>query len=130
MSRIPRITTGNGKPLALPSTKKQTGLLEGIEEVVKLPPPEEKKALPPASSKVPALPAPEEKKKTTTKKTTTKKVVVKKDEPVLVIAPTFKTIKTSNMDGQYSMERPVQTVREFGLFEDFVGSGRPDPFFL
>lgn len=130
MSRIPRITTGDGKPLALPSTKKQTGLLEGIEEVIKLPPPEEKKALPPTSKPLP-LPAPEEKKKkTTTKKTTTKKVVVKKEEPILVIAPTFKTIKTSNMDGQYSMERPVQTVREFGLFEDFVGSGRPDPFFL
>ena len=122
MSRIPRITTGDGKPLALPSTKKQTGLLQGIDEMVKLPPPEEKKALPPASKPLP-LPAPSSKKEKKTKKGKTQ-------EPVLVIAPSFQKVKFSNDDGQYSMERPVQTVREFGLFEDFVGSGRPDPFFL
>lgn len=122
MSRVPKI-----------STQRSGGLLEGIETILPLPEPAKKPALP-ASSEVPALPAPEEKKtttkKTTTKKTTTKKAVVKKEEPILVVAPTFKTIKTSNDDGQYSMERPVKTFREFGLFEDFVGSGRPDPFFL
>jgi len=130
MSRIPRITDGKGKSLALPSSK-QTGLLQGIEEMLKLPPAAEKlkglpwyetqggKALPPASKPL-TLPAPPSKKG---KKGKTQ-------EPVLVVAPKFEKVKFSNDDGQYSRERPVQTVREFGLFEDFVGSGRPDPFFL
>lgn len=130
MSRIPRITDGKGKPLALPSSK-QTGLFQGIEEMLKLPPTAEKlkglpwyetqsgKALPPASKPLP-LPAPPSKKG---KKGKTQ-------EPILVVAPKFEKVKFSNDDGQYSRERPVQTVREFGLFEDFVGSGRPDPFFL
>ena len=77
------------------------------------------KALP-ASNTILALPAPSSK---SSKKGKTQ-------EPVLVIAPTFQKVKFSNDDGQYSRERPVPAVREFGLFEDFVGSGRPDPFFL
>lgn len=78
------------------------------------------KALP-ASNTILALPAPPSSKKTKKGKA---------QEPVLVIAPTFQKVKFSNDDGQYSRERPVPAVREFGLFEDFVGSGRPDPFFL
>lgn len=131
MSRRARITDGKGNALALPSSK-QTGLLQGIEEMLKLPPAAEKlKGLPwyetqqgtktlPAPNKVLPLPAPPSKKG--------KKG--KKQETILVVAPKFEKVKFSNDDGQYSRERPVQTVREFGLFEDFVGSGRPDPFFL
>lgn len=123
MSRKARITDGTGKPLALPSSK-QTGLLQGIEEMLKLPPAAEKlKGLPwyeTQGDKPLALPAPPSKKG---KKGKTQ-------EPVLVVVPKFDKVKLSNDDGQYSRERPVQTVREFGLFEDFVGSGRPDPFFL
>ena len=133
MSRRAQITDGRGKTLALPSSK-QTGLLQGIEEMLKLPPAAEKlkglpwyetqsgKALPPTSKPL-ALPAPPSKKDKKGKKG-------KKQETVLVVAPKFEKVKFSNDDGQYSRERPVQTVREFGLFEDFVGSGRPDPFFL
>lgn len=127
MSRKARITDGTGNYLALPSSK-PTGLLPGIEEMLKLPPAAEKlkglpwyetqggKALPPTSKPL-ALPAPPSKKG-------------KKQETILVVAPKFEKVKFSNDDGQYSRERPVKTVREFGLFEDFVGSGRPDPFFL
>lgn len=132
MSRIPRISNGKGNALALPSSQ-QTGLFQGLEEMLKLPPAAEKlkglpwyetqtdKALPPSSKPLP-LPAPPA--------TSKKGKKGKTQEPVLVIAPTFQKVKFSNDDGQYSMERPVQTLREFGLFEDFVGSGRPDPFFL
>lgn len=134
MSRIPRITDGKGNYLALPAPSTKT--VPGISTIFTLPPAMEKmKGLPwyetqqkqsstkalPASSTILALPAPPSSKKN--KKGKTK-------EPVLVIAPTFQKVKFSNDDGQYSRERPVPAVREFGLFEDFVGSGRPDPFFL
>ena len=132
MSRIPRITDGKGNSLALPSTNTKT--VPGISTIFSLPPAMKKlnglpwyetqtqvnKALPPSSQTL-YLPAPPSSKKGKKGKT---------QEPVLVIAPTFQKVKFSNDDGQYSRERPVQTVREFGLFEDFVGSGRPDPFFL
>lgn len=95
------------KLITLPTSKKQPRTIPGIIQMLKLP----------SSSKPLALPAPPSKKG-------------KEQEPVLVIGPSFQNVKFSNDDGQYSMERPVQTVREFGLFEDFVGSGRPDPFFL
>lgn len=131
MSRIPRITDGKGNYLTLPSSRSKT--IPGIETIFSLPPAMKKlnglpwyetqqkqqsgtKALP-ASNTILALPAPSTKNGKT-------------QEPVLVIAPTFQKVKFSNDDGLYSRERPVQTVREFGLFEDFVGSGRPDPFFL
>lgn len=135
MSRIPRITDGKGNYLALPAPSTKT--VPGINTIFTLPPAMQKmKGLPwyetqqkqqsgtkalPASNTILALPAPPSSKKTKKGKT---------QEPVLVIAPTFQKVKFSNDDGQYSRERPVQTVREFGLFEDFVGSGRPDPFFL
>lgn len=134
MSRIPRITDGKGNYLALPAPN--TKAVPGISTIFTLPPAMEKmKGLPwyetqqkqqsgtkalPASNTILALPAPPSK---STKKGKTQ-------EPVLVIAPTFQKVKFSNDDGQYSRERPVPAVREFGLFEDFVGSGRPDPFFL
>ena len=130
MSRKPKITDGKGDILALPPSQ-QTKSIPGLVDMMKLPPAAEKlkglpwyetqggKALPPSSKPLP-LPAPPSKKGTKGKT----------QEPVLVIAPTFQKVKFSNDDGQYSRERPVQTVREFGLFEDFVGSGRPDPFFL
>lgn len=134
MSRIPRITDGKGNYLALPAPSTKT--VPGISTIFTLPPAMEKlKGLPwyetqqkqqsgtkalPASNTILALPAPSSK---SSKKGKTQ-------EPVLVIAPTFQKVKFSNDDGQYSRERPVPAVREFGLFEDFVGSGRPDPFFL
>ena len=131
MSRKAKITDGTGNALALPAPNSKT--VPGISTIFTLPPAMQKmKGLPwyetqqnstkalPASSTILALPAPPSK---STKKGKTQ-------EPVLVIAPTFQKVKFSNDDGQYSRERPVQTVREFGLFEDFVGSGRPDPFFL
>lgn len=136
MSRIPRITDGKGNYLALPAPSTKT--VPGISTIFTLPPAMEKiKGLPwyetqqkqqqsatkalPASNTILALPAPPSSKKTKKGKA---------QEPVLVIAPTFQKVKFSNDDGQYSRERPVPAVREFGLFEDFVGSGRPDPFFL
>ena len=125
MSRIPRITDGKGKYLTLPSSRPA---IPRIETIFSLPPAMKKlnglpwyetqptKTLPPSSKPLP-LPAPPSKNGKT-------------QEPVLVIAPTFQKVKFSNDDGLYSRERPLQTLSEFGLFEDFVGSGRPDPFFL
>ena len=112
MPRVPKITDGKGDILALPPSQ-QAKPIPGIVEMLKLP----------SSSNPLPLPAPPSKKDKKDKKG-------KAQEPILVVVPKFDKVKFSNDDGQYSRERPVQTVREFGLFEDFVGSGRPDPFFL